>query len=52
MQENKDSCSQQKKTSATWRDFYRAETKQEKEAILQKIYKGSLTQEEIDILMS
>ncbi len=33
----------------TWSDFYAAESRQEKEAVLQKIFKGTLTPEENEL---
>ena len=42
---------QQKKTSATWKDFYATEDYSEREAILQEIYGGCLTPSELKEIM-
>jgi len=41
----------QKKTSATWKDFYATEDYSEREAILQEICNGSLTPSEVKEIM-
>lgn len=52
MLEYKESRSQQKKESVTWEDYFAANDKKEMEAILQKLYNGQLTQEEVKMFLT
>jgi hypothetical protein len=50
MQETEDKQVQKKRR--TWRDFYAADNREERAAILQELYQGVLTAEEVEEILN